>query len=56
MEYKSALLYTAIIILIILLGIVGYMLNYQKKKTNWPPTVSNCQTFGAKHPRDKITR
>jgi|UniRef100_A0A6C0JBG0 hypothetical protein len=50
MEYKSALLYTAIIILIILLGIVGYMLNYQKKKTNWPPTVSNCPDFWSETP------
>jgi hypothetical protein len=42
--FQKIVLYTAIIILIIVLIIVGIAFSYAKK-SNWPPLVSQCPDF-----------
>ena len=43
--FQKIVLYTAIIILIVTLIIVGYSLRYAKKQEVWPPMVSNCPDY-----------
>jgi hypothetical protein len=43
--FQRVVLYSAIVILIIALVIIGIMLSYAKEKQSWPPIVPDCPDY-----------
>jgi len=51
-EFQKIILYTAIIILIITLVVVGISLSYVKNEQKWPPMTPECPDYWVSHGSD----